>query len=121
MLLVEQEQEDHEIWIEQDFLHLIDLNTNVFSALYCRYDTDTKEFEGDYSFYVFYDNDTGQELYWEQGSSLEVCIHNYLHCSRELESKFAEAGDLRCSYRLDDGAFLIEKVISSPHSEDGQN
>lgn len=54
-----------------------ELKINIYEATYYEYDEDSKELGVSFSFYIFYDSQNEHILYEEQGSSLEVCIHNF--------------------------------------------
>lgn len=114
MVLVEQEEKVYQIWVEPDYLYLIDLQANIFSAICCNYNQDTEDYEIDHDLYIFYHPNTGEEVYFETGSSLEVCIHNYCHfAGLQVE----DVGELSCYYALDNGKFLIDKVVNRKNSE----
>lgn len=114
MVLVDQEENAYQIWAEPDYLYLKDLRVNVYSAVCCNYDQETKEYEIDHDLYIFYDPDTGKEVYFEVGSSLAVCLHNYCHFAG---LKIKNVDELNCYYALDNGRFLEEKVVNKKKSE----
>ena len=114
MVLVDQDEKMYQIWSEPDYLYLIDLQVNIFSAVCCNYDKNTEEYEIDHELYIFYHPNTGEEVYFETGSSLEVSIHNYCHfAGLQVE----DVGELNCYYVLDNGKFLEEKVLKKKNSE----
>lgn len=107
-VLVDHEHHRFQIWSEPDFLYIHDLNINIFSAVSCLYYEDTEEYIEDCSLYLFYDTE-GNQVYYEYGSSLWVCIHNYCHF---VNIKINDLDNLLCCYILDNGKFLEEKVIN---------
>ena len=114
MLLIDQDKKMYQIWSEPDYLYIIDLKVNIYSAVCCNYNDDTEDYEIDHVLYIFFSSDTGKEVYFEVGSSLEVCIHNYCHFAGiEVEN----VGELNCHYVLDNGKFLEEKVLKKKNSE----
>lgn len=109
MVLLKQKDKVYRVWAEPDYLYLIDLKVNVFSAVCCKYDKDTETYEIDYDLYIFYDPKTGKEIYSEIGSSIEVCILNYC---RTMNLHIKDVDDIYCFYFLDNGKFLKEKVLN---------
>ena len=61
--------------------------------------------------YWFYSDGTGEKLYAEVGSNLTACIYNYCNAVG-LNKAMEDVEDLDCFYKLDNGDFLREKVIS---------
>jgi hypothetical protein len=72
-----EEDEEHRIYIEDVYIFIPSLNIDIYSGYYEAYNEDTEDFEVDFDFYMFFDSNTKEHLYEEQGSSLEVCIYNY--------------------------------------------
>lgn len=114
LVLVDQKEKVYQIWSEPDYLYLIDLQVNIFSAICCNYNQDTEEYEIDHDLYIFYHSDTGEEIYFEVGSPLTACIHNYCHFAG-LQVKNVD--ELRCYYALDNGKYLREKVLNRKNGE----
>ena len=83
--------EEHRELVEEDYIHIAELNLNVHVGLWETY-TEENQFETDFDFYIFFDSDTKKCVHSEQGSSLITCIHNYTG----LEWDEIEA--LRCEY-----------------------
>ena len=55
------------------------LNLNIQSATYLSFDEAEQDYLADHDFYYFTDTKTNEFVYSEYGSSLEVCLNNYLH------------------------------------------
>lgn len=107
MVLLEHEDEDYEVWLEPDFLHIEKVGINIFCGITCVYLQEIQDFELSHDIYIFYD-DAGQEVYSEHGSDLRVCIENYLSY---IGSRIKKVDNLMCTYALDNGKFLREKVL----------
>lgn len=110
MVLFRERDEDYQIWIEPDFLNLVDYGVNIFSATYCVYDPDTKMYEDDHEVIYIFDADTGRMIYSECGSSLKVCIINFF---RDMEIEVDDVDDVLCFYFLDNGKFIREKALKN--------
>ena len=54
-----------------------EIGINIYEAICYEYDEGSQELEDNFSFYIFYDLNNEHIVYEEQGSSLEVCIHNF--------------------------------------------
>lgn len=76
LVLVEQ-GEVNQTWRESSCLHVLDLDIDIYSAIDCVYCDDTGDYELSSDFYIFYKHDTTEEVYFEYGSSLAVCVYNY--------------------------------------------
>lgn len=79
MEIAEQESGEYQIWIETDCVFIPALGVLVFGAVSCIYDKGKNEYSLNSDLYKVYDFTTGKEVYFEYGSSLRVCIHNYCH------------------------------------------
>ena len=99
-----------QMWGEPDFFYIEELGIKVFSAVYEEYATPDDEYYVSYDLYAIYDADTGEELYMETGSSFAVTIHNYCYAVG-MNLSMDEVYDLEAVYVLDDGKFLMEKVL----------
>lgn len=54
-----------------------ELGINIYEAICYEYDKCSQELEDSLNFYIFCDFNNEHIVYEEQGSSLEVCIHNF--------------------------------------------
>ncbi len=108
MILWKEREGDYRVYLEQDFLHIQDLKINVYSGELYKFSHDADEYELDHDIYYFFNERTGKLLYSEHGSSLTVCITNYLH---EIGKQVDSVADLLCTYLLDNGNFLRKKVL----------
>ena len=107
MVLLKEREHDYQIWVEPDFLYIQDLNINIFSGEYCKYSKETGDYEVDHDVYYIFTR-TGRLIYSEYGSSLEVCVRNFM---REVGKDLGGVGELLCTYALDNGKFIKEKVL----------
>ena len=93
-----------QIWRERGCVYIQDLGIDVYAAISCIYDEDTKDYETDSDLFLFYEHDkasTDKEIYCEWGSSLTVCVHNYAHLSGRTDLDSMDAVEnLDCVYRL---------------------
>lgn len=86
---------DYQILIEKDYIYIPELKMNIHNAYSENYNDELKGYEIDFDFYVFFDSETKEYLYAEQGSALEVCIYNFLNVVSQKEYVVAE---LECEY-----------------------
>ncbi len=108
-ILIREEENAYQEWAEPEYLHINDLNINVFSAVCLNYDEKQRDYEISHDLYVFYDSKTGERVYSESGSSLPVCVHNYCHFAGV---KVNDIEGLSCTYIHDNGKFLNEKAAN---------
>lgn len=109
LILLEEQKEEYQIWVDGGHLSVPNLGINIVSGIGCVYQEESKEYEADSDFFIFYDT-KGRELYFEGGSSLNVCIQNY--CSQTGQSKsYEEVDNLNCCYVVDGGDFIKSKVL----------
>ncbi len=73
------EDEDYQLWREESCIYILDLGVDVYSAISCLYNEDTRDYEVNSSLFVFYNHGTTEEVYTEFGSSFPVCVYNYIH------------------------------------------
>ncbi|NYB73777.1 hypothetical protein HZF24_06435 [Sedimentibacter hydroxybenzoicus DSM 7310] len=114
LILVEQENKEYQLHVEQDYLHLVDYNVNIYSGVFSNY-TYTGEYEPDtasyFGHYIFYDNNTGKRVFERRCLDLKECIEVYLTIGLEGEYEKPQTDNIRCKYFFDNGKFLREKVI----------
>ena len=60
------------------------LNLNIQSATYLSFDEAEQDYLVDHDFYYFTNAKTNEYVYSEYGSSLEVCVGNYLNGSKHM-------------------------------------
>lgn len=106
MELAEQESGEYQIWIDTDCVFVPDLGIVVFGAVSCMYDKEKKEYTLNADLYKFYDFATGEEIYFEFGSSLRVCIHNYC---RVANISVDDLDGLWCVH-ISDGRRLLQRI-----------
>lgn len=115
MILVEQEDEKYQLHADQDYLHLVDYNVNIYSAVLSRYSTYIEEYdcglESYFGHYIIYDNNTGKKVMEVRNCTLKECIEKYLSLDMVGEYEKPKVDTIRCKYFLDNGDFLREKVI----------
>lgn len=76
--LFEEEIGVSRLWASQLTLYLKDCQLKIKEGIYGAWDEGTKDYEIDHDLYLIFDSQTNQLLYTESGSSLEVCLHNFL-------------------------------------------
>ncbi len=76
--LFEEEIGVSRLWTSQLTLYLKDCQLKIKEGIYASWDGETKGYEIDHDLYLIFDSQTNQLLYTESGSSLEVCLHNFL-------------------------------------------
>jgi hypothetical protein len=93
-----EKDEQTEVWLESNYVYIPELNINVNVGTVCEYDEELESFEPDFSLYFFFNSET-QEFTYNENSSLEVCISNYLHISNSKIHLDMEAiENLECEY-----------------------
>lgn len=110
MVLVAEEENEWQIWLEPDYLHVLDLGVFVFQGNSLLYNPESLEYEPNFSVTAFYDPDTGKELYYESDVNICICISNYLYETGTSKS-IEDISEMKCFYKLDNGVFLNEKVL----------
>lgn len=115
MILVEQEDEKYQLHVDQDYLHLMDYNVNIYSAVLSRYSACTEEydsgFDSYFGHYIVYDNETGNKVMEVRNCTLKECLEKYLSIGMVGEYEKPKVDTIRCKYFFDNGKFLTEKVI----------
>jgi len=94
--IFEKEEEQYQIWLEQKALYVRELGIKVRSGYYEVWNEENEEYDIDFDFYMFFDATTNEHLYEEAGSSLEVCIYNYLRVVRKDVINMKEIEELEC-------------------------
>lgn len=99
--------EEHQVWLDKNHLLIRELGLQIHSGVwYEKYEADKEDnFEPDFDFYMFFDADTKEYLYMEQGSSLITCIHNFTGLSWEAIEGQA------CEVVLTDREIVVENQI----------
>ena len=108
-VLLDYEDEDHQLWCEPDFLMVLELNIFIFSALYYTYQEELGCYALDHDLILIFSPD-GELLHGEHGSSLKVCIQNY--CTL-CEENILDGDNLNCLWIFDNGNFLESKVLNT--------
>lgn len=77
-LLFEEEAGVSRLWVNQWTLYIKDYQLKVKAGINESWDEKTNDYETDHDLYLIFDSQTNRLLYTESGSSLEVCLHNFL-------------------------------------------
>ena len=85
-LVLVSEEENIKVFRDKGCVYVKELNIDIYDAYIYTFEPDTNDFEIDCDFCIFYIHNTGEEVYSEGGSSLPVCINNYLHFSGSTKS-----------------------------------
>ncbi len=85
MVLVS-EEENIKVFRDKGCIYVKELGIDIFDAYVYTFEPDTNDFEIDCDLYLFYLHNTDEQVYSEGGSSLPVCINNYLHFSGSTKS-----------------------------------
>lgn len=80
-IIVVSEEENTKVCKDKGCIYIKELNVDVYDAYVYTYEPETDDFEIDSDLYLFYIHKTDNEVYSEGGSSLPVCINNYLYFS----------------------------------------
>lgn len=107
--LVEEAKGYYQLWAEGDFLYFESLNINVIRTMFKTYDEEKDCYIDDRYIYLIYDNDTGANLYMEDGP-----LSYALHCFCSEYGPYLsmdEVMSLECVYPFDNGRFLKAKVL----------
>ncbi len=102
MVLVS-EDDSMQILRDKGCIYIKELDVDVYGAYVYYYEPETEEWEIDSDLYIFYLHKTDTEVYSEGGSSLPVCINNYLHFSGITKTyTMEEIENLEIDYILND-------------------
>lgn len=85
MVLVS-EEETTKVFRDKGCIYVKELGIDIYDAYVYTFEPETNDFEIDCDFCLFYIHNTDNEVYSEGGSSLPVCINNYLHFSSSTKS-----------------------------------
>lgn len=87
---LEEKEEDFRIIIQSPYIYVEELEVDIYQGLYETYNKEEQEYQADFDFYIFFDSTTKENIYEEQGSSLEVCIYNYLRSTGKENVTFED-------------------------------
>ena len=105
--VIEESENEYQIYCPTSFYHLPELNINIHHADLMTYEEDTEDYMVTDNIFLVFDRDKKQLVYSEQGGSIQTCIHNY-H-SLVLKDKtitMKKVEELDCTYVLDKGSIL---------------
>lgn len=94
--LFEEVQGEHCLWLEEHGIYIEMLQVKIYSGYCENYNECSEEYTIDFDFYMFFDAITGEHLYEEAGSSLEVCIYNFTRSVAGKSLTYEEVENLRC-------------------------
>ncbi len=97
--IFEEENQSYRIWLEQRALYVKELGVKLRAGYYEVWNEESEEYDMDFDFYMIFDARTNEHLYEEAGSSLEVCIYNYLRGVRKDVFNMEEIEELECEMR----------------------
>ena len=80
-LVLVSEEENIKVFRDKGCVYVKELNIDIYDAYIYTFEPETNDFEIDCDFCLFYLHSTDTQVYSEGGSSLPVCINNYLHFS----------------------------------------
>ena len=76
--LFEEQEKEYLLLLEQRAIYIPDYNIKIREGIYETWDQENREYEVDYTFYIIFDSLTGEWLYTEAGSTICVCLYNFL-------------------------------------------
>lgn len=85
MVLVS-EEETTKVYRDKGCIYVKELGIDIYDAYVYTFEPETNDFEIDCDLCLFYLHSTDKQIYSEGGSSLPVCINNYLHFSGSTKS-----------------------------------
>lgn len=85
MVLVS-EEETTKVFRDKGCIYVKELGIDIYDAYVYTFEPETNDFEIDCDLCLFYLYSTDKQIYSEGGSSLPVCINNYLHFSGATKS-----------------------------------
>ena len=101
-----QDIEDYELFEEQEIEYLLlleqranyipDYNIKIREGIYETWDQENREYEVDYTFYIIFDSLTGEWLYTEAGSTICVCLYNFLSLNHLVKLSYDDVSSLIC-------------------------
>lgn len=100
--LVDEEDELYQTWVEKCYIHIPKYNLNIHDGYILTYNEESGDYELSNEVTFFF-NGAGKEcIYSEQGSSLDVCIHNYLNLNRiDKKVTMRKTENLDCDFVID--------------------
>jgi len=98
--LFEEEEEEHRIWLEGRVLYVKKYDIKIRAGYYEAWDEESEKYEIDFDFYMFFNAATNEHLYEEAGSSLEVCLYNYLTSNKNEMLTMEQVENLECGSML---------------------
>jgi hypothetical protein len=75
--LLEEEIKSHQIWINDGYIRISEIDVDIYEGEYCQYDTKEDNYMADFSIYIFKEIGTDTVVYSEGYSSLTTAIANY--------------------------------------------
>lgn len=66
------------LWVNRWTLCIKDYQLKIKEGINESWNKETQDYETDHDLYLIFDSQTNQLFYTESGSSLEVCLHNFL-------------------------------------------
>ncbi len=99
--LFEEEIGVSRLWVSQLTLYLKNYQLKIKEGIHESWDEETKDYETDHDLYLILDSQTNQLLYTESGSSLEVCLHNFLR-ENAISLEWEDIQNLDCEVLEED-------------------
>lgn len=97
--LYEEQIDDYRIYIEKQYVAIPKMNVKIYNGLYEAYSNDRKKYETNFDFYIFFDVNTSEWLYEEQGSCMEVCLYNYIISKKNIDINLNEIENMACEIK----------------------
>ncbi len=94
--LFEEQEKEYLLLLEQRAIYIPDYNIKIREGIYETWDQENQEYEVDYTFYIIFDSLTGEWLYTEAGSTICVCLYNFLSLNHQVKLSYDDVSSLIC-------------------------
>lgn len=109
-VLVDQEEKEYQIWLDGVCYFFPELKIYAFEGMSDLYYEEVKDYMPDFEVVIFYDSETGKEVYYECNEELSECLFNY--CTEIGQPRTVEEiENLRCDFIPTGDSFLRYKVL----------
>ncbi|MDE5977699.1 MAG: hypothetical protein K2G70_04435 [Turicibacter sp.] len=97
--LLKEEANEIRFWLEQMKIYIPEYSIIIREGICETWDVQSYQYEGDHTFYMFFDAQTGEYLYDESGSSMTVSLYNFLQSVKHQSLTEDELLNLQCEVK----------------------
>lgn len=109
-VLIEEIEEDYQLWSQTCFYHIPKLNLEIYKCEVHEYCDIEKDFELSENILMVFDSNSKDLLYTHSGLEIVDCLYNY--CNKILKKRYSieRVKNLDCTY-------ILEKGLPKPRFE----